>query len=248
MTPERTWRDTRKGRGLGLGLRLAVHRAIARLGAALAAAGARLGALAARLDPRVGSGGGPEAMGPIGRQGPERVCQASGSHPKGGRPPPSSPGGAERSGSHPGVHHPPHAAGGGSHPSRPLSGLPPGWTGRVDLIPESDVEGSGSHLETPLTPGSSYRVRLRGDASCSPAGEPYLEEEIRVPVAVSTWRLLQLGPIEPDRPYDREYLVVERWSDGTIRHPSRGTRVGEDLWHWNQAAALWYLRTGERVP
>lgn len=60
-------------------------------------------------------------------------------------------------------------------------------------------------------------------------------DEIRVPVD-------RLQPytgtdeIEPRAP-DIEYFVLERWSDRTIRHPTTGRMVVEELYH--QEPVMW---------
>ena len=42
-----------------------------------------------------------------------------------------------------------------------------------------------------------------------------------------------------------EYLVVEFWSDHTVRHPTTGNVVTLELWGEERARALHFLRTGE---
>lgn len=69
-------------------------------------------------------------------------------------------------------------------------------------------------------------------------------EEIRVPVPMPPGSVMALAdgappPIKPTL----EYLVVERWSDGTIRHPTTGVQVVEELWERDREGALYVLRT-----
>lgn len=67
--------------------------------------------------------------------------------------------------------------------------------------------------------------------------------EIRVPVPAPLCIAEMYDPALGPRV---EYVVLEQWSDFTMRHPTTGNVVVMELWQKDQSAALRFLRTGER--
>lgn len=60
-------------------------------------------------------------------------------------------------------------------------------------------------------------------------------DEIRIPV--DRLQHMTAAAYEPDPCTSVEYFVLERWSDRTIRHPTTGRMVVEELYH--QEPVMW---------
>jgi len=62
------------------------------------------------------------------------------------------------------------------------------------------------------------------------------EQDIRMRVEV---------PVKGNPLLEEEYYILEVWSDGTVRHPTSGHRVLQEIFDLVRPEACHFLRTGE---